>query len=631
MKKIFFGALIVLLFPSYSIFAQNGLGTKIASVNVQQAQVQQIGNEYTVSFTITNGTGIQTGLRYSVQLLKQDTKNKKQYVVDEKVYDETLTLRENDSVTKQVRYVPPSTLTGPYQMVVAVYNNSGFPFAIAPAGDITVTGGKGLVVYPETCVVQAGAAKNDVGTSVLVFPHTKLSVQCSVKNESGTSITTQPIVETKVGNLFGTDAQVESAEIATVSFLPGEQKTVTVVLPKAIEPQVYTSKLLIGGRQTDSNPIFVRYTVYGTTATIQNLSFDKDSYQANDAANLSLFWTGSVASTHLTLSVKNMLGVSCADTVEQVVSTKPIAQIPVAITRTCKNPTVMVMLKDSDGTILDQKDFVIQSAQTSTKKPWIILAAVLVGLVGLGLYMKKRKEGNKQEIVTPVVMLLVGVFLSFFSPNTAHADSYSSGPNGEIVSVVNLPDGGIYNPGASIKVTAQVFNQSASSAYPISLSVTNNGIQVDLILATTLNAGQNTAVYPYTFTNPYGAPNDIGTYPMKFTTGIDVTPLVGFNWGGVSSAPVQGGTQDTNVYCYAQLTQAATSDSVVYFSYQTQLTPFTWESCSVDILAGQTGAENYPGREYALPSGESIQVTNFCYDEGFSSFPNNPSSGAPSC
>lgn len=97
-KQILITCLAFTLFFSIStnIFAQNKV-VLVADVNVQNVKViKQENNVFDISFTLTNGEGVQNGVKYSVRLmsLKND---KPAFIVDEKVYDEVLTLNEKST------------------------------------------------------------------------------------------------------------------------------------------------------------------------------------------------------------------------------------------------------------------------------------------------------------------------------------------------------------------------------------------------------------------------------------------------------------------------------------------------------------------------------------------------------
>ena len=76
-------------------------GVLVASVNLRDAKiVSQTGNVFNISFSISNGNGLQTGVKYGVKLVS-DTKD--QSILDEKVYDDSLALAENTTLQKWLK------------------------------------------------------------------------------------------------------------------------------------------------------------------------------------------------------------------------------------------------------------------------------------------------------------------------------------------------------------------------------------------------------------------------------------------------------------------------------------------------------------------------------------------------
>ena len=82
----------------------------IATVNIQNAKIiSQEGNTLRIAFDLTNREGIQTGVRYAVQLIASTTKG--QFLADEKVYPGTLTLAEHSSAHQDITYTAPPSLS----------------------------------------------------------------------------------------------------------------------------------------------------------------------------------------------------------------------------------------------------------------------------------------------------------------------------------------------------------------------------------------------------------------------------------------------------------------------------------------------------------------------------------------
>ena len=96
------------------------------TASIQNATIiSQKDNTVTLFFNIKNKEIIQTGIKYGIKLVSEGPKPT---VVDEKIYDESLTLLENSTTPKQIIYAAPKYLNGNYTLVVSNQNESGFPF-----------------------------------------------------------------------------------------------------------------------------------------------------------------------------------------------------------------------------------------------------------------------------------------------------------------------------------------------------------------------------------------------------------------------------------------------------------------------------------------------------------------------
>jgi hypothetical protein len=119
------------------------------------------------------------------------------------------------------------------------------------------------------------------------------------------------------------------------------------------------------------------------------------------------------------------------------------------------------------------------------------------------------------------------------------------------------------------------------------------------------------------------------------TGGVNPPPPpvgVAFSSGGPSSAPVQGGTLNTNIICDAALNIPSTNanDEIITYQYtyvNTARPNVTHTgSCQLAIPMGQSSITDYPGQEFL---GQDIQIKTYCFDAAQSTVPNN--SSVPSC
>lgn len=100
---------------------------------------------------------------------------------------------------------------------------------------------------------------------------------------------------------------------------------------------------------------------------------------------------------------------------------------------------------------------------------------------------------------------------------------------------------------------------------------------------------------------------------------------------GVTSQPVMGGTRDTNVSCSAMLSLPAGpggENVVLRFVVDRDVNGPTkrYTYCNLDIPEGQTGVDQYPGREYY----DGVSVVEACIDT--TTAPIDPNgAGMPQC
>ena len=118
-------------------FAQEGGAAVIADVSIDHVLVvEEEGSTYRILFDVSNGLGVQSGIRYG--LVVEDVEEG--VVVDGILSEEVLTLREGEVVERSLLYSPDASLDGDYVLKLEARGQSGMPFAISEIDIITVTG-----------------------------------------------------------------------------------------------------------------------------------------------------------------------------------------------------------------------------------------------------------------------------------------------------------------------------------------------------------------------------------------------------------------------------------------------------------------------------------------------------------
>lgn len=416
-------SLLVLSFISVNVVfgadtsAPTNEGTLVATVNILNASiVSQESNVFNISFEISNGQGLQAGLKYGVVLMSEDSK----IVLDEKVYDESMTLYENSSIKRDIVYTAPSQISGTYNLYLSSKNESSFPFGISFLGKVKLTAStKGVQVLNNSCYLQVEGEKGNprypLTQSLDINAGEYIRLTCGALNSAGAPVSVVPFFETRYFSAYGKIATQTGGDTAPIAFKPNEKKDISLVLPKGDAPQFYILKVSFKDGNTSSNTISVNYIINGVNGMIDNISLDKDSYKSGEKGEAMLLWSTSsgnfsrsttresvLPAVSINVKLTNDKGRVCADPINQVLIRdlrNPEAIIPFEIKANCLNPQVSATLTDDKGNVLDQKDFTFESAPESkqnglSKIPSLLIVAILLAMAGLGIYMKKKKEEN---------------------------------------------------------------------------------------------------------------------------------------------------------------------------------------------------------------------------------------------
>ncbi len=397
----------------------------VATVNIYDAKiVAQKGNTITLSFDISNREGIQPQIKYGIELIKEDTQG--QTRVDEKVYDEILSLSENSQVHKEITYQAPANLKGEYTILISSKNTNGFPLALAFVGKVilsTENNTETIDILPETCFLQVQGEKKTPSyiplQGVDISSTENLIAVCTIVNNSNKQINLTPKYETRYRTSYGEIVPHEGGDVNPIILKPLEKKNFSLVLPKATKPQAYDIKVSLMDEGMTTNAVVFHYVLQGASATIQNILLDKDYYQNGDTAKLSFMWSSSadgfpesragigtvIPTVSLTVKIVDVDKKSCITELNQILSqnsTKPMIEIPVSITASCMNPNVLIVLKDGQGNILAEESFIIKTTlapqnttPSSNTKTIVIILTILI-LAGITFYIKKINK-NKNE------------------------------------------------------------------------------------------------------------------------------------------------------------------------------------------------------------------------------------------
>ncbi len=488
---IFFG--VIFLAPSSQTFAQ----VVVADVNIYNSKIiSQDNNTVVIGFDIFNRTGIQPDIRYSIQLVKIDEQNNGGAVADTYIYPEIVNLGENMTVHKQVSYSIPPGLRGKYEVWVISQNSSGLMLGLGRAGIVTLVGNSAatIEILSETCSLAVQEDKSKARYSLLqgvdISSSESLIITCAIRNGFDKSIKVTPKFGTFYRNVFGKEVEQTGGATSSVALKSGDNKLMSFILPKATNPQAYDVKFRLATEdgKTVSNTIIAHYVLQGASATIQNITLDKDIYYKGDTAKLMVFWSGSAdgfmgsrvgTSTAIELPrfdirINNFKGELCGELLNYQPISSVDKDIIVPIQRDCISPQVTFVLSSKsvqDGApLLVQSDFKITTDESrlplpetfSKKISWFVLIfSVLISIiVGIILYKKKKKSSSSLPLSLFFIIFSAGILIAL--PNQAEALTltydviFKSGYGWEQLThpnfVINL-DKSSYKPGESINVS----------------------------------------------------------------------------------------------------------------------------------------------------------------------------------
>jgi hypothetical protein len=453
MALSFFGA-------SYASAQENAPGDSslitLATVNIYKAKVvSQKDNNLAIAFDISNGEGIQPGVRYSVVLVSGEGNN--QTVSDEKVYAEKLVLGSNETVHKEIAYTAPGYLKGDFNVWVLSDNDKGLPLTQGLAGKITLNGsGQFVNILPSSCFLKIEGEINKKYTltqGVDVAPAENLILVCNVQNNFSNLVTATPNFNTFYRVTSGD--LVASAKQASFSLAAGEKKTLEFSIPKASKPQAYdaTLSLLDDKNAAISNNVTVHYVLQGNSATIQNLNLDKDSYIQGESAQVTFSWSGradsfsgsrqrqndlSLANNTVALTISSGSS-ACSDVFKQELTYDNMVNVALAvpIKTDCPDPKVSFILQDKDNNVLDKADYSLNdekdgmlapqttasSNSNALKRNSIILVVILLA-ISLALILVYKKRRNSVAMFLALA-ILSGAFFSL-GARQVQADTFTS-------------------------------------------------------------------------------------------------------------------------------------------------------------------------------------------------------------
>ncbi len=401
-----------------SVLANSDL---VATVNIYRAKlISQNDNTFNVSFDLSNRIGVQTGIKYSIYLSDSSGNT-----VDEKVYDDVVSIGENQRITKTAEYTPSFAVpTGKYTLMIRSESSGGLPLAIGTFGLVNITSNvsaSSITILPDTCYLTIGTntkTKYTLRQGVDIGDTESLTATCSVSSILKLTTSFTPLFETRVRDIFGVKADQTGGATSSISIKHGTS-TISLVLPKALKPQAYDVlfNLTYNDGSVTSNTINFHYVLNGSSGTVQNVIFDKLSYVAGDTANLKILisdaadtFSGSrtggtsISNKIVNISLISKDVVTCGSISKSLsANDSEYLTLSIPISVDCFNPTASVTFSTTgtDGTqqVLDSKTFTtpLQTqtpplANSSMPTTVIVLISLILIAVIIFIYEKFHKK-----------------------------------------------------------------------------------------------------------------------------------------------------------------------------------------------------------------------------------------------
>ncbi len=517
MKKILLvsSVLVFCLFAvnsaSAQVVAQNTSsgGVVVATVNIYNAKiVSQDGRNFALSFELSNESGVQPQVEYSVRLTENSSSG--ETLVDEKVYDKTISLDQKTTINQTINYSVPNALpAGTYGIWIMSRNESGLPLAIAYVGDVKIAASvAGTVeIIPDSCYLTAGTStqKYSLSQGILISDSDKIIETCKIASNLSKGAVLTPKFETRSNSVFGTDVAQSGGATGTIEIKNGAND-ISLALPKATAPGNYVSILSLASSvgQITSNEVTANYTIKGLSGTIQNVILDKTFYKAGDMANLQIFRTlsGIVSTTTITTSITDGQGNACSNSAEvQIPSNILITNMQIPIAKDCANPKANITLS-ANGTILDSKDFQITTPANLLPKPAInannLIIIIIIVLILLMIIFRKKKQPAVSALI--FIFLLASALFGFSKNVSANTVSFGFSSNDPsigcgnycYVNIVTGLDKSSYTPSGNmiasnfsasnilVNITVQGYIDSGSHSTIASLTYFSSGGQTSV-------------------------------------------------------------------------------------------------------------------------------------------------------
>lgn len=417
--------------------ASSAKAVTVATVNIYNPKTTKINEgEYSISFDLFNRVGIQSNIRYGVELINTD----KFAVVDTNLSNESLTLKEKETKNITINYRIPGFVTnGNYKLMLVAENQNGLPLAYVLADlskdSIIKIDNSSQNLSINNCILTifndaSSTAKYNSSQAVDIMPTEKLIATCDAVNKGSSSennIKLQLITHKRdnFGDILSNDILSD-----TFSIKGNSTQSISFTIPTLQNSQLYfIDTFFVNSNEkkiSSSYPIF--YAIHGSSANIQNLTMDKSSYKKGEVADLKVLWMIGgggiriasnkdtyVIKAEIRDSLKNLCG-NAAKTTNNTSLTVNNTLFNIAITKNCIPAVATVSIFNGKGELLDSTE--INSKNTVSKininanipsivnlktlfnntyRNYAVVFIVVMVLIGYGIVVLRKKEQENKK------------------------------------------------------------------------------------------------------------------------------------------------------------------------------------------------------------------------------------------
>lgn len=416
----------------------------VAQVELYDAEIlSQENNKFKLAFRLVNEGDIQPQIKYAVALTDEND-----FLIHQQNYDEMVTLGAGQELKKEIEYEAPLGINGKYKLNITVANLKGLSLALGGFGEVDIEGG-GLILFDE-CYIQIGEDKFSINEGVDIEAEEERPVlKCQVFNDNSEDINAKVSVQIRERSMFGNEIKREELDMQVFKAKEKSSLVYNLFLPE--RPQAYDGELVLRSEEgIVSSSVPLHYVIRGDSATIQNISLDKDDYVSGDNIKINLMiagdaddfpgareWNGENQDHELfaDVVVYNGDNQKCApEKTFEVDELKPINVLDLKTETNCRNPIISLKLRNSEGKILDEGNF---NFKTEDEEPasagaikdlvdnnlvrlFLALGFVLVIATIITVLIKNKKSSIKLL----VIFVLFGAFL-FFRGESVEAATYT--------------------------------------------------------------------------------------------------------------------------------------------------------------------------------------------------------------